>query len=691
MKRNLRRLSGALVISCACFLSTVLWFEAGRPKRARNDKAPVARLTESANEVQRKEVKRVIWELVSRNDEFYPGEAIRTTERAEAKIQLLKSGTVIHLEPESLVVLEENDNGLALDFLQGNLFVQGGGAGAADVTLKSGASEIKLKSADMSLSKDKTGQVNLEVFKGQAELSQGGRKLDLSRDKSAVLSDKGVAESRERVQLLTPQAGQTLLLNVARQERLEVTWTPIPPEYTVVAEVGPTREQLARVGESARGDAGRMSITRKPGKYFLRLSARGPDAAKPALTSGTVPFAVEPKAAPVLVAPSGEAPFLKKDGVVEFKWVNRNTYALLALEIARDPKFTQIVQKPSLAADSSSWAFDLPDGVYHWRVTGFLKNGDKTEPLSSSIAKVQVVSRLELPTPVPSAPASGARLSLADVQRNGVLLKWNVSAGATRYRAHVETLKGEKIFENEIGGTSTKVTDLKPGAYRWNVTALADGRGVTSEPAEFTINALARVEWAGGSLETEYAFSTPDPTLSAHWKPFPGAAAYRFRAGRDQAWSMTKQTTTEVTLPAEGSFEGSVEAVDAEGQTIAESEPKTFVVKRLPLLPAPRWTSATPPTLKADGKGNLSFDWERVEGARQYLMILENPEGQIVDQKPVQRNGASVSRLKPGTYQIKLKSVDANARAGESGEPKQLEVPNRSDISAPKIKAVKVK
>jgi hypothetical protein len=40
---------------------------------------------------------------------------------------------------------------------------------------------------------------------------------------------------------------------------------------------------------------------------------------------------------------------------------------------------------------------------------------------------------------------------------------------------------------------------------------------------------------------------------------------------------------------------------------------------------------------------------------------------------------------------VKLKAVDAYQRPGQEGEPKNVEVPNTSDIKAPKIKAMKVK
>src|SRR3954468_13264539 len=128
MKKNLWRVAVALIISSGGFVGTVVWFESGKAESQRGDKRPRARLNNSNNEVQRKPLKRVIWESINRNDELFPGEAVRTAPNADARLFFLKSGTMVHLEPDSLVVLEETEKGLSLDFLQGNLFVQSQGA-----------------------------------------------------------------------------------------------------------------------------------------------------------------------------------------------------------------------------------------------------------------------------------------------------------------------------------------------------------------------------------------------------------------------------------------------------------------------------------------------------------------------------------------------------------------------------------
>jgi hypothetical protein len=80
-----------------------------------------------------------------------------------------------------------------------------------------------------------------------------------------------------------------------------------------------------------------------------------------------------------------------------------------------------------------------------------------------------------------------------------------------------------------------------------------------------------------------------------------------------------------------------------------------------------------------------------VEGAQRYLMVLESPDGKVVGQQEVSRNVASLSRLKPGEYQLHLQAIDGLKRLGPVGPSRKVQVPSTSDIRAPKIKAMKVK
>lgn len=703
MNRNLKRLTLALLVSASCFAATVIWFESGKAATDRGDRAPIARLNESTNDVQRKPLKRVIWESVSKNDDLFPGEAIRTTDNADAKIQLTESGTIIHLEPNSLVVLEENEFGLSLDFLQGNMFVSSTGSGEGEgLTLKTGAGEVKLNSADMSLSKGRDGKVDMAVFKGQAELQQGGKKLALDKDKSASFSDQGMSLDKDRVQIVWPAVGETVLLNLVRGEKLDVTFKPLPKGYTVSAEWGNSRANLKSTGASAPGENGKIAINGKSGKWFVKLTAKAEDPALPPLASNIVPLTIDPKSPPSLVEPKADMPVIKenKEEPVAFRWLNRHTLENQILEIATDAQFKNVKTKQTLDGDAKEFATTLGDGNYFWRVTGFLKIKDKTEALSSAPSKFSIVSTWELKAPTPVYPEANQRLSYIDVQRTGVSFKWTAPSGAKRFAILVRRRIGTAtttVLEKELETPMVKITEVKPGSYQWKVSSLDPNGGAAkaSTVMNFTIDEMPKIEWVEAPPLYEYA--TPTPSLRAQWKAAENAVSYRFRvenqdvAAESPEWQSTKLNALDISLPSDGQYDAVVEALNAKGQTVAQSDARTFTVKRRPLLPAPQWTQNSPDIFKSDAKGNLSFGWQEVEGAKHYLMILENEDGKVIDKKEINRTTASFSRLKPGQYKVKLKSVDGLQRPSEESRLKDLVVPSISDIKAPKIKNMKVK
>ncbi|MCB0357263.1 MAG: hypothetical protein KDD40_09665, partial [Bdellovibrionales bacterium] len=108
MGRNLKRLVIAFTVSSACYVGTVYWYKQNSNFTFQRSKTkPIARLQSHTNEVQRKPIARVIWEDISKNETLFVGETIRTSANAEATISFLGTNTLIELEPDSMIALEE--------------------------------------------------------------------------------------------------------------------------------------------------------------------------------------------------------------------------------------------------------------------------------------------------------------------------------------------------------------------------------------------------------------------------------------------------------------------------------------------------------------------------------------------------------------------------------------------------------
>lgn len=702
MKKNHWRLLLALVISTASYVGTEIAFKNKTDSR-HSDAKSVARLNMSVNEVQRKPTQRVIWESINKNDELYAGEAVRTAPGAEAQLFFPQQGTTIHLDPDSLVVLEQNDKGLSLDFLQGNMFVQSAQNSNDSLTLKTGSGEIKLKSADLSMSKAKDGNVNLEVHRGEAELNQGSKTTSLTKDKTAVLTQTGV-NSSERLQVVSPQAGDSIYLNLSKGEKLTLNWKPLPATYSVAIEWGSTRGTMKKLEAlQADGKDGKLSFIAKAGSWNLRVLATSSDSKLPPMASAVIPFRIQAKSAPSLSEPRDGSLVRKTEAnmPVGFKWLTRHKFESQVIEISTNQNFKTIAAQQVLSGEASSHGTTLADGTYYWRVSGYLKVKDKVETLTSNKFSFKVTSQQESKPPQLKFPQPGQRLSYIDTQKSGVTFKWESPEGNERYKLSVQYKEGNgwiSVADKEVEELTHHLSNLKPGSYQWKV-ATVDSKGGEarfSNPSPFLIEEIPKLEWADNLPGGIYEYPTPTPSLMAHWKPVADPlSTYRYRiANSDEVletaeWKTTKQNLFDIPVANDGSYLAQAEALNDKGQTVAQSDIKTYIVKRRPLLPAPLWTSNDP--LKSDAKGNVKLGWEHVQGAQNYVMILESPDGKVVDQQEIRRNTASLSRLKPGEYQVHVKCVDSLKRLGLESVKRKIQVPATSDIRAPKIKAMKVK
>src|SRR5690606_5141089 len=118
-------------------------------------------------------------------------------------------------------------------------------------------------------------------------------------------------------------------------------------------------------GISAVGEAGKISLRGKSGKWFVRLTAKSEDPSLPPLASSVVPVTIDPKSPPSLVEPKPGTPVLKEsaEAPVAFRWLNRHQLENQILEIALDPQFKNVKTKQTLDGQAGEFETALDDGT----------------------------------------------------------------------------------------------------------------------------------------------------------------------------------------------------------------------------------------------------------------------------------------------------------------------------------------
>ena len=698
MHRYYTRILIAIAMSLSGLLGTHYWYLKTKTSHSRKSKEPpIAYLLSQTNEVQRKPSRRVIWETITTNDPLYAGESIRTTPSSAAKIKFAKGDAVIELDPDSLVVLEKNDSGLALDFLKGSLFVAGKSAAGA-LQVKSGGKSIDLSKSSAALSTNSEGKLDFEIFEGQATLNQNGKQVALGKDSAGSFDSNGLRRENNLLKVLSPSAGDPVYL--APKEPLLVQWKKLAGDYTVHFEYGPNRNQLQRV-ESATAaiSLGQLNVPIKIGKQFWRMVAVPKKVGAPTYKTRIRPLHVFAKVPAKPLLPEDQSFVISTELKVNFRWSNPAQFQTMTLQIASDAKMkTTIVQQP---IEKSHTSISLPqEGQYYWRIIGYLKKKGQSNAVASSVLSFKVKRSAELLPPELISPDKKQFMTFLDVKKNGLFFDWKPVPGIQNYEFKlIPRSKKRKPIVKTISSPPLRLKSMRSGKYWWTVRSTKNNkRSKRAQPRQLIIDRIPKVHWLSDKKTEEHLYITEQPSFKIQWKPQLNktqvASSWRVvwhQGDRPSQKTKVSQPYFEQNLSSSKKVKVRVEALDPQGQVIARSFRKTLTLKPHPLLPAPTFASSVPFEIKSDQRGRLSLSWKDVSGAKGYRLEILDPSGSLQREVDVERTTASLKGLKPGDFKVRLKSIDQYSRPGLPGEERSLKVPKTSNIRAPNLNKLKVK
>ncbi|MEK6554712.1 MAG: hypothetical protein AABZ31_05700, partial [Bdellovibrionota bacterium] len=438
--------------------------------------------------------------------------------------------------------------------------------------------------------------------------------------------------------------------------------------------------------------------------------ARSSDATKPEITTLVYKNEVVAITPPVLLEPEKDKKVIVnfESPQIRFNWSNPSQYEKVVYEIYRDSEMkTKMFSK--VLTDKNEINLDIKTGgQFYWRVAGQLKG--RGELIYSDLQVFSTEVFKGLPTPILDKPMANEKIPADSNGTSKVSLAWQPVTRAVNYKVTIQpdsgvpsTVSSQKAltFESEIPQFKTDV--LKAGAYTWTVNAI-DAQGKSSLPAEkrsFEIVNLPIIQWADDfSPTTQYVTLKPSTVLN--WQSAPvNYKSYKVRIVQeaDGAMSGTSDPITQLTqnlklqveLPKNGEYYAEVEAIDQSNKVVARSARKKIEVQPAPLLPPPQFAQSTPERMTASNSGGAQLDWEKVDGATQYIVSVKNKEGVQTREVASAQDAAELRGLMPGEYKVTLKSIDKFGRPGPESEPRELSVPSTSGVRAPKLRGVKVK
>jgi hypothetical protein len=263
----------------------------------------------------------------------------------------------------------------------------------------------------------------------------------------------------------------------------------------------------------------------------------------------------------------------------------------------------------------------------------------------------------------------------ARLERVPLRLSWQPMPGARGYRAQVFAFDSDEqlLLDGRFDDISAKWVDLPDGRYRLRVRAI-DELGLEGLVATKAFELKARPEppftvapRAGALVHGE--------KISFAWTRSSPAARYRLQlaASPDFASPVLDKADFEtppheLALPP-GDYHWRMASITADGDQGPFGDAQAFTLRPIP--PSPALEPA-----QASDEG-IVFRWKApAAGAKvQYQVARDAAFSQIEFDETSNASEGRLDKPAPGTYFLRVRTIDADGFAGNFGVPQQIEVP----------------
>lgn len=618
MRTQLKRLITAALLSSSGFAITFYFYEKTEPKRSlENNEPPIASVANVQNEIQRKPAKNFMWEQVFSGESLYPGEAIRTSDNGEVRIQF-EDGKFIDLEPESLVVLKKSEGEIALDLMEGSVFVnakaQNDTGTSNQLVLNSSNGRVDLSGATASLSKGTGSRLDVQVLEGSAQIkSKDGKTNIIESGKSGALGQNGVDFNRNDLQILSPVPQKSVFIDPDGAGIVPFKWKGFPSKWKVGLYTGSSRKDLKLVMTTSEAGLAELGAKLPMGKFFWKLVAIDPLTNKSVVESSVYRNELFARYAPTMIFPTADAkiPVEKAPYAMTFKWQKGDDTSKVQLEIAKDPELKQKISTQTFSGQETFVLPNLTFGEYFWRISAYYDGTDK--PLVGKVQKfsVQSLASLKPKDPVnivwtvpndkstqyfldtPELNLSWTAKNRQDEIKNWKVIYSQIDSETKDASTSDQLAKDQQTLE--VKDTNTKALLSKPGRYIASIVALdKDGEIIgESEKRNFETLPMPRLP-SPRLLPLEGVLkSGEDGKTELKWENLVGAKEYKLtvtREGKELANKTYPKSSTNLKNLMPGEYELKVLAVDQYGR-----ESEAPVVRKLIV---PDKSNLKAPTLK---------------------------------------------------------------------------------------------
>ncbi|WP_413558040.1 hypothetical protein [Bdellovibrio sp. HCB209] len=616
MKNQWNRLMIAAISSSSVFALTWIWYQStDKQQNSHNNEKPLAYVGKVVDDIQRRPATRLLWQLVNTGEPLYDGEAIRTSDRGEVRIQFTDSDRYLDLEPESLIVIKKSQGEIALDLMEGSLFVNAK-AGAAEgdapgLVLNSANGKVDLSQASASLSKGSGNSVDVQVLEGKASVkSKDGKSTEISTGSIGALGASGVQFDKNSVKVLAPSLNKPVAMDADDLQAIPFKWTGFDAASQISLWTGKNRREMKELVKVPSGES--EVLAKLPfGKHYWKLVATSATGEKIG-ESAIYRTEIQARYAPTVVFPTAdvEVPANTNPFDMTFKWQKSDDTRQMTLQVWSDAKLTQPVTTKTFTTEDSFTLTGLNEGTYYWRMTSYFNDSDK--PILGKMQKFSIKltdmvkdAALAQNTPAQTKKAEvkplaftmpEAQMTQYFVGTPKVDITWGAdnieNVAAYRVRLHDENQTALEVPAVEVTENKFSAPVPKPGRYIASIEAVDKDGQVVGTGSSQAVNVVPRpILKAPQFIPAEGPLqASMDGRSQLEWDKIDGAVDYELvitKDGKELKRTKYKNTSTAIRNLLPGEYDVTISAQDSFGRASEQAPVRKLVVPDKSNLKAP--------------------------------------------------------------------------------------------------------
>jgi hypothetical protein len=639
-----------------------------------NLKNSIGKISESENDVRFKHSNKFVWKKARKKVSVAEGDAIFTGADSTAMIEL-SDGTIVNIEPNSLVILNRTGDQLELDLKFGQVKTDI----AKSIRVKMPCESLQLEGENSSV---KLGpDCAIQTLRGKAKYKSKNQ-----IDPSFVQPIQWINYPRNT------------FVHSSRNSPVKLSWSKIrsPNGYSIETSLEENFSSIDTRTTSIRPSLNFIDYP-KTGRFFARVRSYN-DTGKVIAESKVIPLNIKEVHPPLIILPQNNALLsfvTDPDGTpleefaVNTEWAfafERNLFEIeLKLQGETDaaPNYIPVKGiKQNLG--------ELPDGQYAFRVRSIAAKDqvptDWSDPASFTVKRDRIKSLAapDLLTKKLNSPFGSKKKLFAE---------WEPVRGAKKYRVEFDS-NPEFTNPKKYETADTKILIPKPtepGKYYYRVAGktLKGSLGPASQSGELV--AMTKVP----ELDPLQSFSVlgkhpNDPgapkEIPAKWSKANGAALYQVEISKDQNFTdsmkyLSTDTSTRVVADKPGQYFVRVQAVNSErAPASAYSKIQTFNYQlEIPLYTPDINEPANNTTVyqQRNSPTSIWVEWKNVKGAEKYLFeFSKDPQFEkTLYRTTVKKRRHFISKkLSNGVYYYRIQALNNGGGRSNWSETRKLKI-----------------